>query len=551
MPSKRNEKTPPEVLEVLADFLKPIHGALLDPCAGDGETLGYLAEAWSASRYGVEPDDIYYHQMVKSGVKSAMSGYFRDIYAKDFVASYVFPPPDAPAGNFVRWCGWMFEAIRDNGVIVWRVPERIVKNPAFIEAFVARFYEAQFFKDIPDLDGSSKDLYVIRCRRRKEVGEHMDEVQDLVVDIERAVVLGSKTIYAWDTPYSGNLVFRIRGLEWEDIYEELYEYSWPLLTIPGGREDAWFSYRLKAWREAIEAGEDPHETSAAEPPEKAYWQVGSEVWCDAFATYQRGIYVLSMVGRKRDIQILEKGLKSSQLIHLGRYSKGKLQGGGTVWKENYTAKIVKLPKSGAFHAVWLHNNATPRATDEELPGLLPLGSRTVAAQIVANTTGLPVLPEWVNDIMDQTGYVDKKHRDGIHGEFKHMFGGEIQRYMTQMAANGTLDEPMVRNPEVLRPIMPPSTGIWAQLAMQEFVNDIPLPGGIVMHAKPVEIEDTEVGEALDKRIEVTTILRKDAVRVSVFHYLNNGTHMAGDWEIFQTETADDVEDEDDEDEDYE
>jgi hypothetical protein len=90
--------------------------------------------------------------------------------------------------------------------------------------------------------------------------------------------------------------------------------------------------------------------------------------------------------------------------------------------------------------------------------------------------------------------------------------------------------------------------------MQEFVNDIPLPGGIVMHAKPVEIEDTEVGEALDKRVEVTTILRKDAVRVAVFHYLNNGTHMAGDWEIFQTETAEDMEDEfdeDEEDDDYE
>jgi hypothetical protein len=430
MPSKRNEKTPPEVLEQIAKFMKPVHGALLDPCAGDGEALDVLAEEWTCSRYGVEPDDIYYHQLSQNVAKQAIAGYFRDVYAKDFVVSYVFPPPDGPAGNFVRWCNWMFTAARNDGVVIWRLPKRIVQNPAFIEAFVARFYEAQWFKDLPDLENVSKDLYVVRCRRREEVGEHMDEIQDLVLDIERAPVLGSKTIYAWDTPYSGNLVFRLRGLEWEDIYEEVYDHSWPLLSIPGGREPAWHSSRLAAWNRAIADGEDPHETSAADPPDKAYWTLGSEVWCDAFASFKRGIYVLSMIGRKRDILIMEKGLKSSQLVQIGRYgTKGKLQGGGTQWKENYTARIVKLPKSGAFHAVWYHNNATPRANDVDLPGLLPEGSRTVAAQIVANATGLPVLPEWVDDIMSKTGYVDRKNYTSIHGAFRNMFSDELQRYM--------------------------------------------------------------------------------------------------------------------------
>jgi len=58
-----------------------------------------------------------------------------------------------------------------------------------------------------------------------------------------------------------------------------------------------------------------------------------------------------------------------------------------------------------------------------------------------------------------------------------------------------------------------------------------------MFAKPIEIDDIDTEEALDGVIEKTTILRKDAIRVVVFHYEGDD---AGLWEVFETERIDDA-----------
>ncbi len=550
MTDKAFETTPPEVLNYISKFVYKARGSMIDPCAGDGGALRFLAEEWNVSRYAIEQDDELYNKMQKRDPTrpvKAFNEHASGVYARGFMIAYVFPPPQTSSAQAVKWLEWTTESLTPEGIGIFRLHKRALHNPDFMVAVLTYFKDIQVFQD-PEGLSVSAGLFIMAARTH-EPGDRatpdLEALQKFAEKVEHAIPIGQGRIRTVKSPYySVSFQFRIRGLEWEDVVEEIYEHSWPRLEVPFSRVSANFSSNLRHWRKAIEDGENPLHDLDKIPCEYASVNHDASVWCDALAAVDRGIYVLSLIGRRVHIEIVERGLKASAFISVGA-RKGKLIGGGSNWQENYHHIMLKLP-SGGFHSVWFYRNATAKPHTTRDPLFAPLND-TVAAQMMANITGLPIPPEWADLIISKKFRVDKQTVYRVDGTFFHIFREATMKDLTVLARNDELPEPKKRQPEILRPIMPPSTGIWAQLAMQEFVNDIPLKDGIIMHSSPIELIDTEVGEALDQRIEVTEIIRKDAITVAVFHYKDSGLFRAGDWEVYQTETADQFDSEEDED----
>jgi hypothetical protein len=190
--------------------------------------------------------------------------------------------------------------------------------------------------------------------------------------------------------------------------------------------------------------------------------------------------------------------------------------------------------TGAFHCLWIFNNATERADSEETSTVLVPPEGEHSARIVAHASGCPVPIEWAKYLVGKCG-VFAREIHNIDAKFCKVDQHVVMGHLTRWAQSGNMPEPTGLSPEIIRPVMPPSAGIWAQLALQGFANDIPLPGGIIMHAEQLTIQDVDISEGADKTTETVKIIRKDAVRFVVFHYKSNGKFKAGDWEIFETE----------------
>lgn len=532
------EPTPLPALKHIARFVNDGYGSMLDPCAGNGDALSYLSGEWALSRYGIEPNSLLYHEMVRQNDPAgSLNEYASAVFARSFMVIYTFPPTDLTAERAIQWLEWIRDAAGPQGICIWRLPKRIVLNPDWIKAFDMWFEDTEFYLDPPGLQNVTPDLFNIRSKRSEKSQwiYSAASIQQMVKRIEEAVGIDVAKYSPWRYySTSAKFAFRLRGVEWEDVVTEVYDWSWPRLWIPFAKEYVCFSDNAATWARAKKEGFDP--LTQLRSPYVGYVNRDAEVWVDCFAAQDRNLYMVSMIGRKKNIQIIEHGLKASAFMQIGN-SKTKLEGGGTNWQERYVSVMHKLP-SGAFHCVWFHKNATGKPLTDRIPILMPHNS-VVQAQMLSGVTGLPIVAEWVDEIMVGQRRIDRRSSIGLSGGFIYAFEGEIMNKLTKLAAAGNLPEPKRRQPEILRPIMPPSTGIWAQLAMQEFVNDIPLPGNIIMHSRPIELIDTEVGESLDKKVEVTEIIRKDAVRIVVFHYGHSNGFSPGDWEIYQTETAED------------
>jgi hypothetical protein len=521
---KEYHPTPYQILPFVADLLDKAHRSMLDPCAGDGKTLDYLARKWTCSRYGVETDKERFAEL--SDTAKALNERFEDVYARNFSVIYAYPPPNT--GKPVGWLRNVYRATSDEGIVIWRLTKKTLQKPKVIEAFTELYFDWEMFRDPPGI-WDKGNHYTIRCRAKEEedVGTSQVECFEFSQAVEEAGVLGEVMAEPWDAPYAyGGSKFRQRGLEWEDVYEELME-TLNDMRVPKTGEKIHFK-EVEAWYKAIEEGKNPTHKN----PMTASSSAG-QCWSLGFSFGDRGIYVLSLIGRKTSIYAIESEIRRGRTIKVN-YQAGKSLGGITGAKQDYHILKAQLPNTGAFVHVWIHRNCTKDPIGKRL--FVPNQEDELAAKMVSNACGAPVAPEWMDIIASNTGYVNYRNIMGVDGRFLNVSREKVMRALGKEAKDGELPTPSPIKPEQIRPIMPPSVGIWAQLAMQEFINEIPLPGGIIMHAQPIMIKDVETEEAIDGRVERTTVERKDAVRVTVFHYEGD---RAGEWEVFETEKIDD------------
>lgn len=514
MTKREWQPTPHAILPLIAGLIKPAHTPLLDPCAGDGFTLDYLARKWSCARYGVEVDPNLYPSLKEYG--KAINERFEDVYARGFALIYAYPPPDTkrPAG----WIRNVAQSLSPRGIVIWRLTKEMLKRPKVIEIFTKFFEDWEFFRDPPGVWDNGHH-YTVRCRLKDP--EHQMSSMAQCVEfsrcLEEAAVLGEVLVEEWEPPYGRDLKFRQRGLEWEDVYPDLVECL-KEIAVPGTGEKLEFTLE-----------EDPDEIPDPSLVNSAHGQC----WMPAYAAKNKRIYAMVLVGRKTSIYAIESQFKKGLTLEV-KWSRYKAIGGATGAKEDYIVIADTLPNTGAFVHVWIHIQCTKRANKG---GLVFVSEEddAQAAKIVSNALGIPVAPEWMDIVSSSAG-----HQYGMisnmTGRFLALHKEKIMTALGEEARNKELPTPTPIRPEQIRPIMPPSVGIWAQLAMQEFINEIPLPGGLIMHAEQIVIKDIDSEEAIDGVIEKTTIERKDAVRITVFHFEGDD---AGEWEIFETERMED------------
>jgi hypothetical protein len=516
--------TPTSLLPLIADLIDNPNCAMLDPCAGDGATMKYLASRWRCSKYGVEIDDSRYEELLHTTNK-AINERFQDIVADGFGVIYCYPPPQTRA--HVSWIKNVAKAsAKGKGVVIWRLTKKVLLRPTAIEAFTEYFKDWELFKDPPET-WDDANHFTIRARRKEheEEGTTQGECFDFAQAIVEAPVLGADIPEAWDVPYIyGGNTFRRRGLEWEDVYPELME-TFRNIRVPETGEQITLKAVDDWFKELEETGRYPE---IPDPDTVSGW---GSCWSIGWFYTDGGFYLVTLVGRKTAVHSVEAAIKDAKGIRFGQYGGKKIKPLGLITgvKEDFTVIKKVLPNTGAHAHIWIHKQCTSRADRGSV--FIMNGSDEEKAKMISNVAGFPVAPEWAeyleSRIKSSSGW-----RNKVLGTYAYIDRRKISEYLAAEAKQGKLVEPWIRDPEIIRPIMPPSVGIWAQFAMQEFVNGTPLPGGMMMHAEPIKIKDRDSEVRFDGKIETTTLIRKDAVRITVFHYTGD---RAGEIEVFETE----------------
>lgn len=526
------EPTPPGILQHIAEFVSPAHCAMLDPWAGDGQDLEYLSRRWHCSRYGVETDAKLYQQLEK--LTKALHEDFFGCYVRNFQLIYVKLPTDI--SNPVAWINEIHQASAERAIIIWRLPKRVVLMPSAIKALVTHFDNIEAFKDPPHAYEHLK-MFTIRCTAKEKITFSIQEAQSFAETIEHAPTLGTIYIKPWDTPRypKGTRHFKIRGLEWEDVFPDIAQI-WSRITVPmSNKVFNWSTISTKylsSLSENIANPKIPDPSIVDGPP-------GIQVWCDAYAVADGGIYMLSMSGRKNAIRAVEAWLKNSKTVKLGYY-RHKLIGGGSNWQKNYRVLTTRLTNSGAYLSIWIHNNATCRPDAKATSNLFIPEDNVIAANMISRMTGFPVAPEWMEYVKGY--YVRKSSIQNLKGKFIQIPRHRLEELLIPLAKRGELETPEFRPPEVIRPIMPPSVGIWGQFVTQEFINEIPMGNRIIMHAEPIEIPDVDQEITPDGKKETIEVIRKDCARITVFHFAGQ---EAGEVEIYETAKYNEEKDDDD------
>ena len=527
-----------------------------DPCVGDAKTFYQLAKVWKASAYGVEPEQMFSGLARQAlGFSNFLAAQFEDCVLKGFPLAYVNPPIERR--REINWIKRVWESMIPGGVAIWILPEKTTKQPEWLMKFSQFFGDTEAFK-FPDKYKGPVPQLIIRTRPREQEDLGSDEVRlkMLLEAVEGANPLPDYPT-SWELPKSIRdrarelFVFKVRALEWDDVFKDLMETSYPhleeIMELP--QFDHFEEY--KTTKEALA---DPEKTAAyrakyGHDPKyvtnrpKTISEGTFVVWVDSLLTAEKEVMFMSMCGRLSHIRLVEMMLKGGKQIK-AEYTSIVLDGKMRHWKKVYQNFVFRLPISGAYQSIWVHTNLTGKMARSMQATALCQSKPKLSAKLISAASGLPIMPEWVDDL--NTGncfqYLQNYHSFNIDACAKRPEPDAIKRRLTQLAKVGNLDEPTPGASEIIRPLMPPSAGGYAQLALQQFINNYPLSTAegdkFVLYAKPMIKEDVEVSDVMNDKVEITTVTRKDAVHVELFHYAGP---RAGEWEVFETGAGEDEE----------
>ncbi len=140
--------TPPSVLETIGSLITNTAqhpGRLLDPCAGNGIPLHYLAQTWNLSPYGIELDRQRAGQC-RSGTASILhsDAKFCEVSREAFSSLFLNPPYDF-AGQGVRteelWLKRWTPMLQPDGLLIY-----IIQEHQFSETIL--YYLSNYYRDV-------------------------------------------------------------------------------------------------------------------------------------------------------------------------------------------------------------------------------------------------------------------------------------------------------------------------------------------------------------------------------------------------------------------
>jgi hypothetical protein len=190
--------TPSRVVEMIADAIDvrtvprhvrlalrdadpvPEKGALLDPCAGTGEPAAYLASRWGLASYGVE---LQAERAAEAAARMdvCLRGSYHQIEVDNkgaFSVLFLNPPYDdattddgVSARQEVLFLRATLEHLVHDGLLVYVVPRRILRNQALVDLFRRHFRRVQVWKfPEPEVEAFDQVVVVARMYRPEYAG---------------------------------------------------------------------------------------------------------------------------------------------------------------------------------------------------------------------------------------------------------------------------------------------------------------------------------------------------------------------------------------------
>jgi len=528
--------TQDEIVKFIQKLIVPYsYERVLDPCAGEGQAIYKLSEAWRMSAFGVEPNKSRFEKLrSRLGRQNVLDENFEDVRASNFPLIFVNPPYHNR--REIRWVNMVADALSEDGIAIWIVPEKTLKDERFISAFASKFKDEEVWKYPQNLFNEYKQ-YIVRARARRPefVGRSLERDQDFSRSIEVCNIAGDSThVSGWKVPStretSKRFKFVRKDLVWEDVFPQVMS-AWA--RVPYVHSSIYETYE----KYIAERKED--EPDYIEKPYYLNYK-GAQVWTLHYVIIDKEIMMMEMIGRRNAIEAIEAALKSGKNIKTSRGAV-KLNGGGSSHKERYIHTMSKLP-IGLFHSIWIHQNMTDNPVSSYRILGLPMNLRDAYTRI-SNHLGLCVFPEWAHPDVYPYGvssiYISSSWNKNIKNQFVTMDRMNVMSGLTKKAVHHrnmgkSLPDPEPLKAEEIFPMMPLSANNYAQLVLQGDANNYPMQiddDKFVMFAEQIRDTDTEVEENIAGETEITTIHRTDASRVTVFHYTGP---KAGEWEIFQS-----------------
>jgi len=179
----------------------PERGALLDPCAGTGEPAAYLASRWGLASYGVE---LHAERVTEAAARldHCLHGSYHQIVAEPRDCSSVLflnPPYDdeqdddgVSARQEVLFLHATLDFLVHDGLLVYVVPRRILRNRSLVDLFRRHFRRVQVW-NFPEPEVEAFGQVVVAARMyRPEYGGYGYYGEVSALEADDFPVLGSE-----------------------------------------------------------------------------------------------------------------------------------------------------------------------------------------------------------------------------------------------------------------------------------------------------------------------------------------------------------------------
>ena len=242
--------TPPTVLSGIRRFIENESGQLgrmLDPCAGNGIPLGFLAKEWKLDAFAIELDRQRAQQCTTQVTKTLRSDAHCCEVSRDAFSALFLNPPYDHAGQGERtellWLKRWTPMLQPGGLLIYIIPEHQYTEQVL-------YYLSAYFRDVTLYRFPQDDYQAFKqtvfIGKRVRTANPSESVRRQLWKMLREQSVPTLPDEAIPTPYTipppsirGEIVFRTSWLDPLDMYREAHEQGlWQdahvrdLLTFP-------------------------------------------------------------------------------------------------------------------------------------------------------------------------------------------------------------------------------------------------------------------------------------------------------------------------------
>jgi len=227
--------TPPSILSSISTLIaNPEHhqGRLLDPCAGNGHPLQYLAQAWSLSPYGIELDRQRVTQCRTAGATILHSDSQLCYVSREAFSGLFLNPPYDFAGQGERteylWLKQWTPMLQPEGLLIYIIQEHQYTEKVLY--YLSTYYrDVSLFRFPPDeYEAFSQTVFIGKRVRTPNPSETVKRQLWRLLRANTLPDLPKEASPRYTIPpllIRGEISFSSTWIDPQDIYTEAHEHG--------------------------------------------------------------------------------------------------------------------------------------------------------------------------------------------------------------------------------------------------------------------------------------------------------------------------------------